>query len=158
GLQPFDGETALTRVISTARGGNGTCNLLGGSLYRMSALGRWRSHRSLGDPYGRFDEQGNASGLIPACGDVDSSAPSSAPSAAPISHWTSVRFCDGCPGRQRQHESGSASFGISSSTRSSAPRDSSQRRTRTGLSSKPERTWARSPPTPCACGKSCSIY
>jgi Pectate lyase superfamily protein len=38
-------------------------------------------------------------GVIPACGDVDSSAPWSAPSAAPISHWTSVCFCNGCPGK-----------------------------------------------------------
>jgi hypothetical protein len=38
--------------------------------------------------------------VIPACGDVDSSAPSSAPRAAPISHWTYVRICNGCPGRQ----------------------------------------------------------
>jgi putative ABC transport system substrate-binding protein len=37
--------------------------------------------------------------LIPACGDVDSSAPLPVPSAAPISHWICVRFCNGCPGR-----------------------------------------------------------
>jgi transposase-like protein len=37
--------------------------------------------------------------LIPTCGEVDSSAPLSAPRAASISHWTSVRFCNGCPRR-----------------------------------------------------------
>jgi len=38
-------------------------------------------------------------GLIPDCGDTDSSAAPSAPSTAPISHWTTIRFCNGCPGR-----------------------------------------------------------
>src|SRR5262245_19791274 len=37
--------------------------------------------------------------LIPDCGDTDSSAAPSAPSATPISHWTTIRFCNGCPGR-----------------------------------------------------------
>jgi hypothetical protein len=31
----------------------------------------------------------------------------------PISHWTTVRFCNECPGGRSQHESGSASLGIS---------------------------------------------
>src|SRR5215475_4220459 len=33
--------------------------------------------------------------LIPTCGDIDSLAPPSARTQAPISHWTSVRFCNG---------------------------------------------------------------
>src|SRR5262245_36449567 len=37
--------------------------------------------------------------VIPDCGDTDSSAAPSAPSTAPISHWTTIRFCKGCPGR-----------------------------------------------------------
>jgi transposase len=37
-------------------------------------------------------------GFIPDCGDTDSSAPPSALSMAPISHWTTVGFCNGCPG------------------------------------------------------------
>ena len=37
--------------------------------------------------------------VIPDCGDTDSSAAPSAPSTAPISHWTTIRFCNGCPGR-----------------------------------------------------------
>src|SRR5215831_19833334 len=36
--------------------------------------------------------------LIPDCGDTDSSAAPSALSMAPISHWTTVGFCNGCPG------------------------------------------------------------
>ena len=36
--------------------------------------------------------------LIPNCGDIDSSVPPSRPSTAPISHWTTVRFCNECPG------------------------------------------------------------
>ena len=35
--------------------------------------------------------------LVPSCGDIDSLAPPSACSQARISHWTTVRFCDGCP-------------------------------------------------------------
>jgi hypothetical protein len=37
-------------------------------------------------------------GIIPDCGDTDSSAAPSALSMAPISHWTTVGFCNGCPG------------------------------------------------------------
>ena len=37
--------------------------------------------------------------LIPVCGDVDSLAPPSAPEQLAVSHWTSVRFCNGCPRR-----------------------------------------------------------
>ena len=56
--------------------------------------------------------------LIPDCGDTDSSAAPSALSMAPISHWTTVGFCKwmsrwGCA----QHESGSASFGITYANR-----------------------------------------
>src|SRR5262245_16058943 len=36
--------------------------------------------------------------LIPDCGDTDSSAAPSALSMPPISHWTTVGFCNGCPG------------------------------------------------------------
>src|SRR5262245_49814588 len=35
--------------------------------------------------------------LIPDCGDTDSSAAPSALSMPPISHWTTVGFCNGCP-------------------------------------------------------------
>src|SRR5262245_55521663 len=35
--------------------------------------------------------------LIPNCGNIDSSVPPSRPSTAPISHWTTVRFCNECP-------------------------------------------------------------
>ena len=38
-----------------------------------------------------------AATVIPSCGDIDSLAPPSACSQARISHWTSVRFCNGCP-------------------------------------------------------------
>ena len=48
-------------------------------------------------------------------------------------------------------------FGPAYPTRSSAPRDSSRSRTRSASSSKPKRTWARSPRTPCGSSKSCSI-
>src|SRR5215471_15465931 len=37
-------------------------------------------------------------GIRPDCGDTDSSAAPSALSMAPISHWTTVGFCNGCPG------------------------------------------------------------
>jgi signal transduction histidine kinase len=40
---------------------------------------------------------------------------------------------------------------------SSAPRDSSPRRTRTASLSKRKRTWARSPQTPCGSSRFCSI-
>src|SRR5207244_366832 len=43
------------------------------------------------------------------------------------------------------------------SMRSSAPRDSSPRRTRTASSSKRKRTWARSTRTPCGSSRYCSI-
>ena len=43
------------------------------------------------------------------------------------------------------------------STRSSAPRDSSPRRTRTALSSTRRRTSGRSPRTPCGSSRFCSI-
>src|SRR5215813_14817964 len=36
------------------------------------------------------------SGLIPACGDIDSCAHAPCQSKTPISHWTAGRFCDGC--------------------------------------------------------------
>jgi hypothetical protein len=35
--------------------------------------------------------------LIPNCGDIDSSALRPRPSKAPISHWTTLRFCNECP-------------------------------------------------------------
>src|SRR5262245_63732673 len=38
------------------------------------------------------------SGLIPACGDIDSCAHAPCQSKTPISHWTAGRFCDGCLG------------------------------------------------------------
>ena len=41
---------------------------------------------------------------------------------------------------------------------SSAPRDSSPIRTRTASQPRPQAILARSALTPCACGKSCSIY
>jgi NAD(P)-dependent dehydrogenase (short-subunit alcohol dehydrogenase family) len=42
--------------------------------------------------------QVNVDGVIPDCGDTDSSAAPSALSMAPLSHWTTVGFCNGCPG------------------------------------------------------------
>src|SRR5262244_1648546 len=41
---------------------------------------------------------GSEQHLIPDCGDTDPSAAPSALSMPPISHWTTVGFCNGCPG------------------------------------------------------------
>src|SRR5215813_9898868 len=41
---------------------------------------------------------GAKAAVIPDCGDTDSSAAPSALSMPPISHWTTVGFCNGCPG------------------------------------------------------------
>jgi hypothetical protein len=60
-------------------------------------------------------------GVIPAFGDIDSSAPSSAPEPGAKSHWITVRFCNECPGGRSQHEAGSASFGINPESRWSQP-------------------------------------